>query len=1205
MKSFPKTLHPIAAAVMSLTLAMPAAAVPQGATLSFTPGSGNKPVVRTERGDFQAGQRFSTGANEVRELIFPDGLSVTLAPNSELVIESLPSAGSGAVLRVNRGLVRVAGGAGNDTQPVIVQTPAERITLNAASAVIQVGEGGRTRANLLVGRGLAMSRAAADQGVQRPGFALEVADSQSTPLGPSRLGEEVFASDTLLLSTSQLTGGTEDGSGPLLVAAINTSQMTGNRFAEASENQPAGQPAGQQSSGGGAAPPPINGGGGVPLPIAGFVDLSVGSQGGVAGGGFGVGGGVPAPVLSPAQPSEANGDARNLAQTRGNATGNASTSDFLEPSRQAGPTVSRLFNSSDQYSQVLGATRPTTLLDLPTSQIDPRLQYVFRNDGGPGGPVGLQLDSFSRDLCCHVYTPGGGSFDSNAPLIMNSLPGGWPAAGRLGPTFTLIDNLDRFEGNRLGGAGSGHMFEDVARVSILQGGFAPNGNVMVRSQDNFLMLQLAPGRVDRRARDELRSTFSDPLGNVSDPIGFANKFEALRGFHFQQFGITTTAQVDTVAETVLSGLASLTVTNADRVTTGLASPYLTTITPLLDALATLGAGNSSVQAAADEVSRGLRFGSADFTALRALNIAGGRVNDPIAFLQATGRAFSLDYSFAQLNDFINLVVGPGSPALQGSALQASDLSPFGFLNDGERQDILATANRILSGVEDPTRSERFLFAAGNVDAGRINADGSVNVTFANQLSVDRFFLSAGLEKFADKDVAGTTVASNIRAFLRRDSSVGTAVADGGLFVVNTGSSAPDAQNGLLHADFGMNGSGGGQRSTISATIGNLSYRLSTQPGLDIENSYAVDVNARTLGSSRSAAAGTVAINSPLTSTAAGGGNPSLARDGYAGYLLLENYVPEDTTNFGGGVEHALGTAPSADQRYALLRLATATGSVDLSSITRTTRELTGWAGGLAEREIPRSSTLDVVPVGTGTDPGNLSIRTNADTNRVQASLALNGGAVLSLGGLGASSSPSAFVDDKRFGAANAQTALISADVLRNASGNLPPALSSIPNYSHLQWGFFFGDVSAASGPRDHLHLGTWVSGLAASQLPTTGEATYIGHAIGNVTAGGAPYTAVGTYQNSWNFAQRSGSVSLGFDGAQYSGTTRLQANNVVFDGALTGVPNRSGGVVGNFMRSSAGDGGGAPAAMGGRFVISETQGTTYRASGTFGAERQP
>ena len=136
-------------------------------------------------------------------------------------------------------------------------------------------------------------------------------------------------------------------------------------------------------------------------------------------------------------------------------------------------------------------------------------------------------------------------------------------------------------------------------------------------------------------------------------------------------------------------------------------------------------------------------------------------------------------------------------------------------------------------------------------------------------------------------------------------------------------------------------------------------------------------------------------------------------------------------------------------------------------------------------------------------------------------------------------------------------------------------------------------------------MGTWVSGLAASQLPTTGEATYIGHAIGNVTAGGAPYTAVGTYQNSWNFAQRSGSVSLGFDGAQYSGTTRLQANNVVFDGALTGVPNRSGGVVGNFMRSSAGDGGGAPAAMGGRFVISETQGTIYRASGTFGAERQP
>lgn len=1020
------TLHPIAAAVMALSIATPvASAVPQGAVLSFAPGANRLPVTTVERTEFKAGQRFQTGPGEVRELLFPDGTSVTLAPNTEVLLEALggPPPAGGLVLRVNQGLVRIVGGTGNDAAPNVVLTAAERINLNAASAVIGVGADGSTRANLLVGGTLAMSRGSADQSVNRPGFGLLATPDQKAPTGPARQDESAYVGDIALLGTRQLAGqGSDDpADSAVLLAAASGTQNGDGRFTDSSENRP---------------PPPQ---------IGGFSDLSGGTNGSGAGDRFAAGDGRD-PNLATTLPTQANNDRRSLVQDRDNAERVFDTTEnaFIatESARQRSPTTSRLYSSEQAFSQSVSTDdteNPRGLTQSDNTTIPKALGYVFFNDFDTDNnynQAGLILngqDNFSSRS--HVYWNDSGYSSEFSSLIINNLTDYWPS-------------------------NSG----DVERASLNSSNCGAGSNC---------------------------------------PTG-------------------------------------------------------------------LGSGRQR---------QGHMFVGGGAT--------GDSTNAQIAILQA-------GFSFVQAD---------GSPLTGGAVVGAVAVRADDNFLLIEVRPATDTPN---SSTIDPTRSERFLFATGNVDRRLEN-------TWRASSAIDRFFISAGLENFEQK--ANRTVASGIRAFMRNETALGLNAPelndngirtffDSGVFVVNPASTDASA---LLHADFGMSGAGPAQKSTISATIGLVRY-LPVPPDGVLPASYNVETSARTVGSSSDARTnttntGTAAITSPWASTSAGGGNPALARDGYAGYLVLENYVPEESGQavLTGGTEQTIG---GASQSYAALRLATGTGQV--TPVSRTSQTLTGWAGGLAERAGSGSNPNLVVPVGTA-EPGNLSIQTNSDTNRVQATVDLSGYDRVTLGGLGASTTqPSAFVDDKRFAAGNTAAALVSADVLRrNPSDPLPTALQSIGEpYAHLQWGFFFGDIPVA-GSSDHLHMGTWVAGreFLRVDLPRAGQATYTGHAIGNVTDGAAPYTAVGTYRNTWDFARGSGTANLAFDGATYTGTTRLKTTGTGagFDGALAG-NGRTGGVIGSFYGPRAGSAN-APAAVGGRFVIQ--QGTAYRASGTFGAEQSP
>jgi hypothetical protein len=512
-------------------------------------------------------------------------------------------------------------------------------------------------------------------------------------------------------------------------------------------------------------------------------------------------------------------------------------------------------------------------------------------------------------------------------------------------------------------------------------------------------------------------------------------------------------------------------------------------------------------------------------------------------------------------------------------------------------------------VLDTESTTRYLFATGDIDSRSSN--------FAKAFSVDRFFISAGLENFEQKD-QGRTVADGIRAFSRSETGLGLKLADTGLLVVNPGRESLAAKSTLLHADFGLEGTGSGQQSTISVTLGKVDYKITPCIGCEFPQSVEAVVDGQTIGSSHGTIAGvngaTVGFSSPIRSTAAGGGNPALNREGYAGYFVLENYdpTPQDPGEapLMGGTEKPLGGSGN-DQTYAYLRLATATGSSQPTLRNEST--LNGWMGGLAEFE--NGSSIGLTQIDSGDIPDNVTIQTSPANNTVKATFSLQGQVAgqfttFNLGGLNVDGT-SAFVDDNRFAARSSNNgsgvAMVSADLFRDANGNLPPSLNrpdgtSIPQYEHLKWGFFFGDTKTTPGAREHVNLGTWIAGKipTGDSLGLRGAASYSGHSIGNVFNNGSLYTAVGSFNNQWDFDKRTGTVDMNFDTTAYKGTTAIRGNTFNFDGTLSAT-GRTGQLQGSFVAPVNP----MPAAVMGGFSIKETPGnTTYRAAGTFGAEQK-
>jgi len=528
-------------------------------------------------------------------------------------------------------------------------------------------------------------------------------------------------------------------------------------------------------------------------------------------------------------------------------------------------------------------------------------------------------------------------------------------------------------------------------------------------------------------------------------------------------------------------------------------------------------------------------------------------------------------------------------------------------------------------------SGRFVFATGTLDALANNP---------NQGSrLDTFHISAGFSgpilNFPNNDpgiVPGVFAPSGERAFLRAETWVDLAppslgynlsisdLSQTGFYVaypdadlLAVGAASPK----IFYVDAGMVRDGDRQISTISASIGEVRIR-----NVDEKNLYPdVDVTSRTdailefstVGTSRGLdadgnSASSIALYSDYESTAAGGGNPRLNRDGALGFFVVQNegVISDDVEARGplnGGTEDALGSDDPTS--FANLQLGTAIETETIGVANNALTDFVGYAAGLTESDGTNGvAVLGALGAPDGVnrlDPTSVLAPNLAFSNFNNDERSFE--AVLEGISFGGSGGESVYIDDNTYGAIstspNTAMALVSGGSVVNEIA--PGIAAKTSGYQHVKWGFFFGDSQTGAG-QQHVHMGSYASGLSlngmADQITSTSEVTYDGHVVANVTNGSSVYTATGTYNDTFNFGTRQGFATVGLDGNTVSGTSRSLPGTVNYTSSLSGA-GLQGELNGQFVGPISS---GAPAGVVG--ALSLTDGAGYGAVGTFAGEAQ-
>lgn len=295
--------------------------------------------------------------------------------------------------------------------------------------------------------------------------------------------------------------------------------------------------------------------------------------------------------------------------------------------------------------------------------------------------------------------------------------------------------------------------------------------------------------------------------------------------------------------------------------------------------------------------------------------------------------------------------------------------------------------------------------------------------------------------------------------------------------------------------------------------------------------------------------------------------------------------------------------------------------------SRTDRTLSGYTAGLMETR-DSSGNIVVSQFASGS-VGDVSVTTSATNNRAAASMVFTevGNSYnsydLKFGSLtGQNANSSSFIDDQRYaiggapagGSTNngnpvlANLAMVTHQGVANDADLLPAGVAYC-ECEFMSWGYWMADMKYESGPRagesERVHVATWIAGTLPDEIdiPLSGTALYVGHAIGNVNNNGASYVAVGEFRQVWDFGDRQGAFQINdFDGGSYAGITSAPVTRRDFSGSITGFAGtgvgRSGAVSGSFFSSPT-----SPVAgQGGNFTIN---GSNYSAAGTFAGSKQP
>lgn len=129
--------------------------------------------------DVQASERITTKSDDRAHVVFLDGTSLTIGPNSVLVVDRYvydPDRKTGDIaLSTTRGVFRFVGGAISKNSEVIVKTPSATVGIRGGIAQVEVAQNGATTANFLYGDAMRVTNLGQTTVATRSGSQIQVA----------------------------------------------------------------------------------------------------------------------------------------------------------------------------------------------------------------------------------------------------------------------------------------------------------------------------------------------------------------------------------------------------------------------------------------------------------------------------------------------------------------------------------------------------------------------------------------------------------------------------------------------------------------------------------------------------------------------------------------------------------------------------------------------------------------------------------------------------------------------------------------------------------------------------------------------------------------------------------------------------------------------------------------------------------------------
>jgi hypothetical protein len=334
------------------------------------------------------------------------------------------------------------------------------------------------------------------------------------------------------------------------------------------------------------------------------------------------------------------------------------------------------------------------------------------------------------------------------------------------------------------------------------------------------------------------------------------------------------------------------------------------------------------------------------------------------------------------------------------------------------------------------------------------------------------------------------------------------------------------------------------------------------------------------------------------------------------FILSSNFSIGDV--FGGSVARNEDFETFEDNLYfSTIHVANLTETQDQTTLTRSNKLYSGYAAGMLESRELNETGIAAIPYRSLSQSG-VTLRFDADrdtiggairvrdtnnldprfaTFRVEFGRSLGDG----IGGAGRG----AYVDNDRYAARQSSDPegtfvvtdseeQIFADEPENDPSNtyfmgseLAPQTDFFAGRGpcvckFLEWGYWGTRINLESGSSSEVfHLGTWVAGDVKNEvdLPLSGDATFSGHAVGNVARDidgtTHQYIAGGEFDMTWSFAEREGQATISdFDGFNVGGAmsaTSLSGSSEPnqFGGPLSG-DGLSGALDGSFVSGPTG-----------------------------------